>query len=364
MTKRAIIFDVTDSRSRVVEMSLAPVEKHRRRIARGSGIDLQVVVAPNSQRLADVVRDHSPDIALILTDWSHSSGYVEYCMQATRDGLAGRGSVAIFDTYDPSNSPHLSSLPLVDRYLKKVMFKDPGMYTKGFEGGYVVTDYLGRELGYDLGNHELGSIADADELHKMRLSWSFGAAPKFSQLLRIGALVSKPFAKRAIDVSCRLGVRRDDLLLTGDALSKMNWYPRHRLEALRAIRAAGESVRCSSSDRCSRRTYLLEMFRTRIVVSPFGYGELCYRDYEAVCCGALLMKPDVGHMMTRPNIFVAGETYIPLRWDFADLPEKIQYYLKHEDEAAAIAARAQDVMRRYFSEHRIVQDVKEALDGL
>lgn len=364
MPKRVVIFDLSDKRTRVIESSLAPLTAARSLLPQHAGYDASVVLVPKDAHLTDVVRQHSPDIALLLTNWIHTPGYVEFCVNMTREGLAGKGKVAIFDTFDPSNTPHLSSLPLVDGYLKKVVFRDSAAYTKNYVGGYIVTDKLCHEFGYEIGRHELGSLADAQHLHKIRLSWSFGASPQYRSLLRFGKLLSRKFTSRDIDVSCRLGASVDQLLLTGAALREMNWYRRHRLEALRAIKAAGGSFKHSSADRCSRRTYLLELYRTKCVISPFGYGELCYRDYEAVCCGALLLKPDVSHLRTKPDIFVANETYVPLRWDFADVPEKLNHYLKHPDEAARIAHNATQRMRDYFANKSFLADVKDALDGL
>jgi hypothetical protein len=363
LAKRVVIFDLSDKHTRVVESSLAPVVRSRAVLAQ-AGYDFAVQAVPKDAHLTDVVRAQRPDVALLLTFWAHTTSYVQLCVQMAREGLGGRGSVAIFETFDPSNSPHLEVLPLVDAYLKKVVFADPRAYTRQYLGGYVVTDRLCNELGYDIGRHELGSLGAADQLHKVRLSWSFGASPQYSRLLRVGTLLSRRWSRREIDVSCRLGASVDQLLLRGEDLRQMNWYRRHRLEALRAIRAAGTGVACSSADRCSRRQYLMELYRTKIVVSPFGYGELCYRDYEAVCCGALLMKPDVSHLRTRPDVFVAGETYVPVRWDFADVPEKLRYYLANPEEAARIAGNATRVMRNYFKQRQIVHDVRDALHGL
>jgi hypothetical protein len=368
MCKRVVIFDLCVQRTRVIESSLAPIVAARGAIASELGVEVSVVRGPAGASLAGVVREQRADVALLMTDWTSAAADVVVAAERVREGMQGRGSVAIFDTFDPTNTPHLAVLPVVDAYLRKVLFRDPLAYTREYRGGYIVTDRLGDELGYDIGRHELGSITRVEQLGKLRLAWSFGASPQYRRVLRVGWLLSKPFARREIDVSCRLGAPVEDLRLAGDELVQMNWYKRHRLEALRAIVQAGDMAAgglvCSAADRCSRRTYLLELYRTKFVVSPFGYGELCYRDYEAVCCGAMLLKPDVSHLRTRPDIFVAGETYVPVRWDFADLGEKLRYYKAHPAEAARIAGNATRVMREYFARRGIVEDVREALHGL
>ena len=98
------------------------------------------------------------------------------------------------------------------------------------------------------------------------------------------------------------------------------------------------------------------MFNSKVVFSPFGWGELCFRDYEAVYCGCLLVKPSMDHVVTSPDIFEAGVTYVPVKWDLSDLTEKIEYYLAHTGEAEAIVKEGQHRLRDYYRQGRFVGD--------
>jgi hypothetical protein len=86
------------------------------------------------------------------------------------------------------------------------------------------------------------------------------------------------------------------------------------------------------------------LLRSKICVSPFGYGEICWRDFEAVCLGCLLIKPDMGHVRTAPDLFIPGVTYAPVRWDFSDLEEVCSHYLENEKERVQIAQRARETL--------------------
>jgi hypothetical protein len=103
------------------------------------------------------------------------------------------------------------------------------------------------------------------------------------------------------------------------------------------------------TDRVARGQYLDEMLHSRIVVSPFGYGELCWRDFEAILCGALLVKPDTSHLRTMPDLLVPGETYLPVAWDFSNLEAVCAPYLADEARRRALAetarARLLDALR-------------------
>jgi hypothetical protein len=61
------------------------------------------------------------------------------------------------------------------------------------------------------------------------------------------------------------------------------------------------------------------------------YGEVCWRDYDAHATGALLMKPDMSHLRALPDVFVAFETYVPLKWDLSDFGENVEHYLRNHE---------------------------------
>jgi hypothetical protein len=86
------------------------------------------------------------------------------------------------------------------------------------------------------------------------------------------------------------------------------------------------------------------MAAARVCVSPFGYGEVCFRDFEAVVAGCLLVKPDMSHLETTPNIYRPFQTYIPVRWDFADLAATVEQWLADEPRRREITGNA----RRLF----------------
>ncbi len=65
----------------------------------------------------------------------------------------------------------------------------------------------------------------------------------------------------------------------------------------------------------------------KIIIAPFGYGEIAPRDLEAAAFGSVLIKPKMDHIDTVPNIYIDGETYIACEHDFSDLNEKIEMVL-------------------------------------
>jgi len=73
------------------------------------------------------------------------------------------------------------------------------------------------------------------------------------------------------------------------------------------------------------------------------------RDYEAFIFGAVLLKPDMTHMSSWPDIFVPNETYVPVKWGFEDLEKRIDGLLDNDQERERIAANGQEAYRRSIS---------------
>lgn len=72
------------------------------------------------------------------------------------------------------------------------------------------------------------------------------------------------------------------------------------------------------------------MRRSRICVSPWGWGETTIRDYEAMYAGCVLIKPRTNFIESWP--MVDERHYVPCAVDFADLPAKIDEVLAHWDD--------------------------------
>jgi hypothetical protein len=64
--------------------------------------------------------------------------------------------------------------------------------------------------------------------------------------------------------------------------------------------------------------------------------------------GAALLKPNMQHIETKPDIFVPWETYVPVRWDLADLATAAHTLLDDVPMRRRIAEAAFNVVRDYL----------------
>jgi hypothetical protein len=155
------------------------------------------------------------------------------------------------------------------------------------------------------------------------------------------------------------GRRDNDVVFRGSVPKDWTYYLRKDIEpALRRLEKSFKVILPTS--RVPRDEYYREMRTSKIYISPFGYGEICWRDFEAILCGCLLVKPDMRHVETNPDIFISNQTYVPVRWDFSDLEEKCSFYLEHGGERQRIVDRAYGVLDNFYRGEGVI----EAFDSL
>lgn len=255
--------------------------------------------------------------------------------------------IAYFNGHPGGGLHHSSVLPYVDFFYNKALWKDRNEYLRGHYGDELYTDFYHKQYGVvDDADVTSGPVSDERLLSKLRLSWNVGVGdfprPKLAQ--RVGVFLARtlgigsvrPFSKRGnppppenpgtIPVHARLGFQKRNTLAVQRRIimEKIGDHPDF----------------LTTQEKVPQRQYNREVRNSKIVLSPFGLGELCFRDFEAVQSNALLVKPDMSHIETWPDVFVPGETYVPIRWDAEDLVETCEYYLAHEADRRRIVENA------------------------
>lgn len=303
------------------------------------------------EQFQSCIETSRPDVVLLLVCWAYPIEAVAALLEDLAK-IPARPHLVLLDQSDQSSSPFLSLLPKVDLMIKSQVLRDLSAYTKPMRSGYIFTEFLERELDYDLQAWHFGTTAEVSELPKLQLGWNLGATRRVRRLLRLGDAWSIPWRVRPYAINCRLGV----------AVANGEWYADYRNFAYKSLKAATHGLLTTGKERVSPRRYLLEIAMSRLVFSPFGWGEVCYRDYEAVALGALLIKPAMEHLETNPNIFVPRETYLPVRWDLADLEEVCHRALSEPDKSRQIVANARQVLKDYFRKGQFVESVGSLLN--
>ncbi|PST83256.1 hypothetical protein C7T94_11735 [Pedobacter yulinensis] len=255
--------------------------------------------------------------------------------------MKGRvGRLIWFDAADSSGSADLALMPLVDAILKKQLLKDRSYYTNRSPAA---------ELRIWLNNPGTAQPAtpfqpcQPAELSKLRLAWNLGLndyryyACKTSRLSNV--LSRRIYPDRVVPV---LKKRPYDLAFRGTlhADAAVNNVSAQRNQLLQLLGTLGRKV--VTGKNIGKAAYLRELRNSKVSISPYGWGEICYRDFETFLAGSLLIKPDMTHLETFPNLFLPEQTYLPVPWDLTGLSNLVHQVLDNYTEYRHIAEHAQE----------------------
>ena len=250
------------------------------------------------------------------------------------------------DLSESSFLRHLRLLPRFDLYLHKALFRDRRLYQGHLKHRRIFRDYMVDRYGLAFGGVHKHPPA-LEELHKVMLDTNIG----------LHEMLITPFEEqgfrhihredRLIDVCCRVS--------TEDRQDRKAVQRRAAIEAMKNL---GRRFRVVATEaRLPKDEFIEEMRNSKITVSPFGTGEITWRDFEAVISGSLLVKPSMSHLETSPDIYIDGETYVAVEWDWRDLEEKCTYYLEYEDEREVIIQRASRTYAQFIQNQEFVDHV-------
>lgn len=253
--------------------------------------------------------------------------------------------IAFFDWAAPADMRFASSVaPFVDHYVKKAFMRDRGFYLLPRSGHTNLTDHYSIRFGTE--NPLRDWSVPSEILDRLDISPAFSTG---SSLIARFEKNGPPMGPRPIDLHARIATKGTP------------WYQAMRTEAKEAVSRHFGDLQVASDGFVAPKKYLQELSSSKICFSPFGYGEVCWRDFEAAALGAVMVKPDMSHLETNPDIYRPFETYVPVRWDLSDLEEKVRALLAKPAERQRIADNAFRVARDHLRGNHLEQLVDRLL---
>lgn len=266
--------------------------------------------------------------------------------------------VFYYELGDSTYSWALDVLPYVDKLLKPFIFKDKNNYCVPLNGFNIMTDYYyknGMIESEEFSSPKFLQEKDKNLLDKIQLGfnstfadhslnsnlWKYDYFSRFSRrFFKIYSTMLNntksseyidPESSRKQDLSCRIS--SDGYRSKGISF--------HRRETAKIL------SKYISTNKLSRKDYFYEMRNSKVIVSPFGWGEINVpRDYEVALSGSVLLKPDMSHVDTWPNIF-NKDTVVQYKWDLSNLLELVDKILDNYDDYLPFAIRLQDQFKHY-----------------
>lgn len=252
------------------------------------------------------------------------------------------------DTADSTGTCMFDVMPYVDLYFKKQLLKDTKDYCRDVYGSRTFCEYYHNLLDVedDTITQRYYPHTEEKHLHKLRVAWNVGIGDLFAitpiQLIIHPYSVSipefiSPDTERTLDVQYR-----------GSGYSPLAGYPRSKSKELMMEIMKDSDLKISDiTKRIPKKEFIKEGQSSKSILSPFGWGEICGRDFETFVYGGCMIKQNMDHCITYPDVYQAGVTYVPLEWDFSDFKEKLS--MAASLEYKEIARKAQDCYRHYFT---------------
>tara|TARA_A100000164_G_C21914379_1_gene777427 strand:+ start:1311 stop:2321 length:1011 start_codon:yes stop_codon:yes gene_type:complete len=193
-------------------------------------------------------------------------------------------------------------------FLKNSYLKDFDLYKQSWANGRM---YWGE------GDY---SVPDIDELKpKMKLTgcnWLSTMTPQWFD----------SFSEKKYDISCMFGYPSKQKVYEHN-LCQTDYYDLHRKNLLEIISNKYNFIGLNNGQKVSMDEYFKRMSESKIVMSPFGFGEMNPRDVQSAMLGSVLIEPDMSYILSKPFIYENDETYVAVNYDWSDLEEKIDYVL-------------------------------------
>ena len=255
--------------------------------------------------------------------------------------------------WDGAGSLDLQVLDFVDKYYKRQLLNDMSFYSKRRISGYHSEFYSKKyNLTFELfGPRSFYPLKKQNE-KKIGLSWNYALYD-----FRYFGRTKLTFAfSKLIDNKMNLkfkAPRKSSKCLLSARFTPRNFQREKLLEFLKKTFPSNK-IGMGFID---RNLYIKEMQNTNAVLSPFGYGEPCFRDIETFIAGAALIKPNMDHMKTWPDIYRDQETYLSIPWEIEKWNDTIPNILDDNKLLYEVAKNGQKMYKEIWQKKGILEFV-------
>lgn len=291
---------------------------------------------------------------IVMMAFHHSTS--DFCMKISEEERAEIlkkikaccNKLVWLDTADSTGTCMFDVMPYVDLYFKKQILKNTEDYCRDVYGARTFCEYY----------HNMLKIEDTtitgryyphtekQYLNKLRVAWNVGIGDLYA--VKPIQLIIHPFRVTKPEFLSPDSERPMDVQYRGSGYSPIAGYPRSRSKELMMELIKESDIKISDiTRRIPKKDFIKEGQNSKCILSPFGWGEICGRDFEAFVYGSCMIKQDMSHCITWPDVYQPGKTYVPLNWNFSDFKEVLTK--AKSSEYNKIAKNAQEYYKHFFT---------------
>ena len=218
-----------------------------------------------------------------------------------------------WDMRDSAGTTQFEIMPYVKKYVKKQIYKDMNIYCNTLYGGRYYSDYYHRN--FSINDKEKYSSVNLKKEYfdKIVLAWNIGVSDIF-EYTNLFSYLNKfkvTFLSNYLDYENfkfkeKLKFKTQNFKKI-DILSKMNLNISRRSVGFQRVllnKFLNEKKysNCIFGKRISKVDYFRKLNETKVVINAYGWGEVCYREFEAIRSGAAFLTPDMEKILTCSNL--------------------------------------------------------------
>ena len=263
------------------------------------------------------------------------------------------------DTADSTGTCMFDIMPYIDLYFKKQLLKNTKDYCRDVYGARTFCEYYHELLGVEdkIITQRYYPHTEEKYLHKLRVAWNVGLGDIYAKPIQ---LILHPHSITEPKFISPDSDKPLDVQYRGSGYSPIAGFP--RTESRRLIQEMKEISYPDVTKKIPKDEYIREGYSAKSILSPFGWGEICGRDFEAIVYGGCMIKQSMEHCVTYPDVYQPGVTYVPLAWDFSDFKEKLSK--SGSKEYKEIAKNAQDFYKHFFTKEGRMDFAKHIVSEL
>jgi hypothetical protein len=266
------------------------------------------------------------------------------------------GRLFWFDVRDSTGNTQFEVLPYVTKYLKKQLLKDKGLYGKKLYGNRLFTDFYHHRYSLTDSYEEDYCLLPHGASDKLDVSWNLGLSD-----FRSNTVMGKTkdiffdYCEKLFKIEHLLPwadpdkPRQNNLMALFNTNYERNTVAFQRKHAIELLEASEIENSVFGNKRISKKQYNKLIQNSKVVLSLFGWGEICYRDLEAFVNGAALLMPDMSHIETWPNFYMPYKTYHPIKWDLSNMIDGYKKLIQDNEYRKNIAHMGQETYKAQWT---------------
>lgn len=268
-------------------------------------------------------------------------------------------NIVWLDLSDSCGTTSFEVLPYVKKYVKKQYYKNKDFYRLNFYRNRYYADYY--QSKYQI--EENIKFNYCQLLHryenKLILGWNIGVGCYFnnfnySKFKKYQCILNLLYNNNFKELSkFTLGFYNDNFK-SKDIFYSFNLRKKNQKKAIHLQRQLVNNILSErfkvKQQRLTHKNYLIELRKSKVSVGAFGWGEVCYREFEAIKMGSAVIFPNVDYMETWPNIYQDNISYVSYKLDLSDLLEKIEIVVNDNNLRLMLLENSQSIIRNIYLE--------------